>query len=132
MTPELRWLAWSVVLGLVQIVLAAATTTRQRPGGLQWATGARDAPQAEPSGLAGRLTRAWKNFAETFPFFAAAVLAAHLAGRNGTLTEWGTLIYFWARLVYLPLYAAGVPWLRTLAWAVSMAGLVMVLLSLFG
>ncbi|HEY8614137.1 MAG TPA: MAPEG family protein [Roseomonas sp.] len=132
MTPELRWLAWTVVLGLVHIVAATVTTTAQRPGGLRWAAGARDEPQPPPSGVAGRLARAGENFAETFPFFAAAVLAAHLAGRNGALTGWGTLIYFWARVAYLPLYAAGVPYLRTVIWAMSLVGLVMVLLSLFG
>ncbi|MBB5692534.1 MAPEG family protein [Muricoccus pecuniae] len=132
MTPELRLLAWSVVLGLVHIIAAAAAATRQRPGGLAWAAGARDEPQPPPSGVAARLTRARDNFLETFPLFAAALLAAHLAGRSGGMTSWGALIYFWARVAYLPLYAAGVPMIRSVVWGAAMVGLVMVLLSLFG
>jgi uncharacterized MAPEG superfamily protein len=132
MTPELHWLAWSVVLGLVHILIAAGATSSQRPNGLQWSAGARDEPQPPPTGVAGRLTRARDNFLETFPLFAAAVLAAHLAGRNGAMTGWGTLIYFWARVVYVPLYAAGVPYLRSVVWGAAMVGLVMVLLPLLG
>ena len=132
MTPELRWLAWSVVLGIVQILAASMATSSQRPGGLQWSAGARDEPQPPPAGVAGRLTRARDNFLETFPFFAAAVLAAHLGGRSGALTGWGTLIYFWARVAYVPLYASGVPYLRSIVWGVAMVGLFMVLASLFG
>ena len=45
------------------------------------------------------------------------------------MTAWGAQIYFWGRMVYLPLYAAGVPWLRSIVWAVSMLGLVLVLLA---
>jgi uncharacterized MAPEG superfamily protein len=41
----------------------------------------------------------------------------------------GAQIYFWARLIYVPVYAAGIPVVRTLIWAVSIAGLVMVLLA---
>ncbi|MBP0444231.1 MAPEG family protein [Roseomonas sp. SSH11] len=130
MTPELRWLVWSVLLGLVHIVAAAVASTRQSPGGLAWAAGPRDQPQPAPSGVAGRLTRARNNFLETFPLFAAAVLAAHLAGATGPLTAWGTLVYFWARVVYLPIYAAGLPWIRSLVWGASIIGLVMVLLAL--
>lgn len=120
------------MLGLVHIIAAAVTTTRQRPGGLAWAAGARDEPQPPPSGVAARLTRARDNFLETFPLFAAALLAAHLAGRTGGMTGWGALIYFWARVAYLPLYAAGVPMIRSVVWGAAMVGLVMVLLSLFG
>jgi len=130
MTPELRWLALSALLGLVQIFLAAWSTMAQRPDGLRWSAGARDEPQPEPTGVAARLTRARDNFLETFPLLAAAVLGAHLAGRYGALTGWGTLIYFLCRVAYVPLYAAGVPWVRSLVWGGSIVGLLMVLAAL--
>ena len=47
------------------------------------------------------------------------------------LTVWGAALYFWGRVVYVPLYAFGVPYIRSLVWLVSLAGLVMVLASLF-
>lgn len=67
---------------------------------------------------------------ETLPLFAAAVLIAHVAGRNGELTVWGASLYLAARVIYVPLYAAGIPFVRSLAWMVSMAGLVMILVAI--
>lgn len=128
MTTELCMLLWSVVLGLVQIALAATCSVGQR--GLGWAAGARDAVKPPLGGIGGRLDRARANFLETFPLFAAAVLAAHLLQRHDALTVLGAQLYFWARVAYLPVYAAGIPYLRTAIWAVSVAGIVLVLVAL--
>ena len=81
--------------------------------------------------VAGRLDRAQRNFLETFPLFAAAVLIAHVAGRHSWMTEWGAQLYFWGRVVYLPLYAAGVPWVRSAVWVVAALGIVLVLVGLW-
>ena len=129
MTIEIQMLAWAVALGLFQVLLAATLMTQQR--GLKWNTGARDAQPAPLTGVAARVDRASKNFLETFPLFAAAVLAVVVAGRADADTALGAQLYFWARVVYLPLYAAGVPYLRTVVWAVSLWGLVTALLALF-
>ena len=61
---------------------------------------------------------------------AAAVVTAVLAHRLNALTAWGAQLYVWARLVYLPLYAFGVPWLRSLVWAVAWVGVVLILAGL--
>ena len=129
MTIEIQMLAWAVALGLFQVLLAATLMTQQR--GLKWNTGARDAQPAPLTGVAARVDRASKNFLETFPLFAAAVLAVVVAGRADADTALGAQLYVWARVVYLPLYAAGVPYLRTVVWAVSLWGLVTALLALF-
>ena len=129
MTVEIQMLAWSVALGLVQSLLAAALMTHQR--GLKWNTGARDGKAAPLSGVAARMERASHNFLETFPFFAAAVLAVVLTQRTSPETALGAQVYFWARLAYVPLYAAGVPYARTLVWAASIWGLLQVLWALF-
>ena len=75
--------------------------------------------------------RALRNFGETFPFFAAAILAAHLSGRDGSLTLWGAHLYVWARLVYLPLYAFGVPLVRSLVWNVAALGIFLIVAAPF-
>ena len=129
MTVEIQMLAWSVALGLVQSLLAAALMTHQR--GLKWNTGARDGKAAPLSGVAARMERASRNFLETFPFFAAAVLAVVLTQRTSPETTLGAQVHFWARLAYVPLYAAGVPYMRTLVWAASIWGLLQVLWALF-
>jgi len=127
MTFELKMLALSIALGLVQIVLASHAASLQR--GYVWTASSRDEPVAALSRLAGRLTRALQNFVETFPLFAAAVLIAHFAGAH-SWTEWGVQLYFWGRIIYLALYVAGVFLLRSLVWNIATLGIVLVLLSL--
>jgi uncharacterized MAPEG superfamily protein len=130
MAVELKLLGVAIVVGLVQLLWAAAAA-RAHQGDLKWAAGPRDTPMPL-GGVAARLDRAFWNFAETFPFFAAAVLACAAAGKLGSdLTVWGSAAYVVARAVYAPLYASGIPTIRTLVWLVAMAGLVMVLAALF-
>lgn len=125
---ELQYLAWSIVLGFVQLLLADVLVTRQR--GLAWNTGPRDT-SPPLTGVAGRSERAYRNFLETFPFFAAAVLAVVVAGRADQHSALGVQLYLWARIAYIPLYLGAVRHVRSLAWLVSMLGLVLVLSPLF-
>ena len=128
MTTELTLLAWTLVLALVQILLPS--TLRTQETGAQYNMSARDGAAPPPRPVTARLQRAQANLFETLPLFAAAVLIAHVAGIHGALTLWGCWLYLLARIVYLPLYAAGIPVLRTLVWLVSLAGLVMILFAL--
>jgi uncharacterized MAPEG superfamily protein len=128
MTTELNMLVWSVVLGLVQIAIATTFSFGQR--GLGWVLSPRDTTPPL-TGVAGRLDRARANFLETFPLFVATVLAAQLLQRHDAMTILGAQLYFWARIVYVPIYAAGIPYLRTLIWATSIVGIVLLLGALF-
>ncbi len=128
MTIELTMLALAAALGLVQIVLSAQSKNLQT--GYRWAAGPRDEPRPPLTAIAGRLERALSNFLETFPLFAAAILIAHVAGRHDWMTLWGAQLYFWARVLYVPLYAFGVPLVRSLAWNVATFGIILILLSL--
>lgn len=118
---ELLILAGAVLLGVVQLIAAAASARGQQ--NLTWAAGARDEPMPPLTGVAGRLDRAFRNFMETFPFFAALVFITYLGGRLGTLTHWGAILYLAARVIYVPLYATGIPRVRTLVWFVSIIGI---------
>ena len=126
---ELQLLAAAVVVGLVHLSWAAFAA-RAHQKDMTWAAGPRDEPMPL-GGVAGRLDRAFKNFMETFPFFVAAVLAAYLAGKLGTLTLWGSGLYVMSRALYVPVYAAGVSGLRTLIWFVGVIGIVMILTAVF-
>jgi uncharacterized MAPEG superfamily protein len=128
MGTEMQFLFWSILLGFVHVVLSGASAARVR--GLAWNAGPRDGTPAPLHGVAGRLDRANRNFLETFAFFAAAVLAVVVAGKTDSQTALGVQLYFWARLAYLPTYAVGVPYLRSLVWAVAMVGLGMVVAAL--
>lgn len=129
MTIELHMLMWSVVLGLLLIMVAALCTVGQR--GLAWAASPRDEVKPPLAGIGGRLDRARANFLETFPLFLAVVVAAHLLQRHDSATMLGAQLYFWARVAHVPVYAAGIPYLRTLIWAASIVGIVMLLGALF-
>jgi uncharacterized MAPEG superfamily protein len=128
MTIELQYLLWSVLLGFVHVVLSGASAARIR--GLAWNAGPRDGTPVPLTGVSGRLDRANRNFLETFVFFAAVVLAVVVAGKTSSQTALGVQLYFWARLAYLPTYAAGVPYLRSVVWAVAMVGLGMLVVAL--
>ncbi|MBB5984105.1 MAPEG family protein [Sphingobium lignivorans] len=125
MPIELAILAWGCVLGLIHIFAAAHVKTRQY--GTTWNMSARDEalPPADP--VVGRLVRAQSNFFETFPIVAVAILIDWAAGLLGNGTTWGAVFWLGARIVYLPLYAAGVPVVRTLAFGVSIIGIAMLL-----
>ncbi|HET6432773.1 MAPEG family protein [Dyella sp.] len=129
MTMELKMLAWAVVLGLVHVLVAAALATAQR--GLAWNAGNRDGEVRPLTGFAARAARASGNFLETFPFFAAAALAVVLAQKADASTALGAQIYLWARVAYLPIYVIGIPYLRTLVWAVGFWGMLQVIEGLF-
>jgi uncharacterized MAPEG superfamily protein len=122
---EIQLLGLSVVLVALQIVLAAQLGNRQY--GFKWAASPRDEAVGAPGVLLGRLQRALANMLETFPLFAAAVLAVAAVHRFNLWSMVGAHLYFWARVAYLPLYAAGVPLLRSLIWNVALLGIFMVL-----
>jgi uncharacterized MAPEG superfamily protein len=127
---ELKLLLAAVIIGLVQIVWAAAAGS----GGertLPWLMGPRDEPK--PVGVvAARLDRALANFLQTFALFAAAIIACVAVGKLGPQTLYGSALYVAGRALYVPLYAAGVPVARTLAWAASIVGIVMIVVAFFG
>jgi uncharacterized MAPEG superfamily protein len=125
---ELSMLAWATILGLLQVALVATCSVVQR--GLPWAVSPRDGAMPALTTIASRLDRARGNFLETFPFFVALVLANHVLQQHDSMTILGAQLYFWARVAYVPAYAAGIPYLRTLIWAVSIVGLVLLLVAL--
>ena len=129
MNTELTYLAATLVLAVVQILWADVARTGQY--GLKWNMSPRDGEMPPLKPMPARLFRAQANLFETLPLFIGAILIAHVAGREQALTHWGAILYFWARLVYLPLYAFGVPQIRSLVWIVSFVGLLMTIAALF-
>jgi uncharacterized MAPEG superfamily protein len=122
---EIQMLCWSVVLGLAQ--LTAATLGRLVDQGLSYNISSRDQPPPSVSVITARLQRVFANFRESFVYFAVAVLVVTSLARNNSGSALGAQLYFWSRLAYVPIYAAGIPVARTAVWAVSIVGLVMVL-----
>jgi uncharacterized MAPEG superfamily protein len=127
MKPELALLVWAVLLAFVQMLLAVSGATLQV--GLPTLAGNREG-LAPCTGWAGRAARAHHNMLENLVLFAALVLAAVVAGRTNATTLLGAQLFFWARLAYAVVYVAGIPWLRTALWLVSVVGLALTFFQL--
>jgi len=107
----------------VQVLIAAASAS-QFVGIPTLAGNREDLPVL--TGFAGRARRAHLNMVENMVLFAVLVLIAHVAGKANATTAMGALVFFWARIVYALIYLLGVPWLRTVAWLVSVVGMAMI------
>jgi uncharacterized MAPEG superfamily protein len=118
MTPDVRLLAYAAVLTWVMIMTGAMLKTR----GLVNAGGNRD-DLPEPTELANRADRAAKNMLENLVLFTALLVAARLGNGDPDRIVLGARIFFWARVAYFPIYVAGIKYVRTVVWAVGIAGL---------
>jgi uncharacterized MAPEG superfamily protein len=123
MTTDLRYLTWSVILTLVQVVLTGVLAAREVGG--PTLAGNRDNMPAL-TGIAGRAARAHRNILENIVLFAILVLTAQVSGRADGTTAIGAAVFFWARVAYVPAYLFGPTGLRPLIWGVSIVGLLMI------
>ena len=128
MKPEMLLLLWAVVLMFVQMLIAAQGAFMQV--GLGTLAGNRDNMPAL-TGWAGRAQRAHRNMMENMVLFVALVLLVIAAGKTNQMTVLGAELFFWARVAYALIYLAGWPWVRTLAWFVSVVGMVLIAIQLF-
>ena len=131
MTVDLQLVAYACVLAWVMIFSVAIFRARAwTPAGMKIAFGNRhDVPVTQPPWI-DRADRAAKNMIENLPLFIGLVAVAHLGGRHSERVDLGAHLFFWARVVYWPIYLAGVPVVRTLIWYVSIAGLAIIFTAL--
>jgi len=79
---------------------------------------------------AQRAIRAHENGVENLAIFVPAVLVAHLLNISTPATRMAVVVYFLARLIHFFVYVAGVPLVRTLAFAVGWGAQVVILASI--
>lgn len=129
MTRLLDYVAYMTLLTWISIMLGAALRNREWTlDGMKVGLSNRDhLPEATP--LGGRAERAAANTKENFMLFAALALTAQLAGLGEQATV-GAAVFFWARVVYLPVYLLGITYLRSAIWGVGIVGLGMMLMAL--
>jgi uncharacterized MAPEG superfamily protein len=129
MSFELIALAAASLWGFLQLVAAAQAANAQY--GLKWAASPRDVEMPPLKPILGRINRNFRNYMETFPFFAAAVLTAQAAGVHNELTHWGSIAYVGGRITYTALYISGIPLIRSLFWNIAAFGMLAVLAAPF-
>jgi uncharacterized MAPEG superfamily protein len=127
MSLELKLLVWSVALAFAQCLVAVTGAMLQV--GLPTLAGNRE-KMPEITGWAGRAERAHRNMLQSLVLFTALVLAAQVTNKLDATTALGAQLFFWARLAYAAVYVIGLPWIRTLVWAVSVVGLVLIFVRL--
>ena len=130
MSSELYWLTLTVILtGLLWVpYILDRIMVRGRMGAL-----ANPAPDDAPqSAWAQRLQRAHVNAVENLVIFAALVLTLQVMQHATASTAIACAVYFWARLAHAVIYTAGIPVLRTLAFAVGFVAQVALVLAVFG
>jgi uncharacterized MAPEG superfamily protein len=127
MNTELAYLVASAALTFVLVLIAVTGATFEV--GLPRLAGNRE-PAPDITGWAGRAQRAHSNMLENLVLFAILVLVAHAVGVSTGATRLGAALYFWGRLAHAVLYIAGIPWLRTAAFGVSVVGLLLVFAAL--
>ncbi|PRX33755.1 Uncharacterized conserved protein, MAPEG superfamily [Meinhardsimonia xiamenensis] len=116
-TAELSILA--IYALMVALTWGVQSLAGMRDAGLGWMVSARDEPR-EFGRFHGRAKRAADNSLAALAYFAPAVLALQGMDRTGGETLLAAQVFLAARVLYLPLYLAGVPWLRSIAWLVGL------------
>lgn len=124
MSIELKMLLFTVALFFIQLIAQFVAEILQY--GISYAASPRD-EWKNPTGMTGRIERSYFNLLETLAPFAALVLVVLYTGNANANTALGAQIYFWGRVLYVPAYLAGVPYLRTIIWSASIVGLLMIL-----
>ena len=125
MPAEIRILAYAAILLMVHVFVEGHFKTKQY--GTRGNMGARDEELPPLNPIAWRLARARANYMETLPVAIIALLGVVVAGKASFWTALGGWVWLGARIVYLPLYWAGVPVVRTLVWTIGLAGILLVL-----
>ncbi|MGA1801975.1 MAPEG family protein [Rhizobium sp. HT1-10] len=127
-SPFLPLVGLSVVLLIIHIMLQAMSATKEL--GSSWNASPRDDEKKPTGKLAGRAARASANFLETYPAFIALAFGLILAGDPHGFGLTGAWLWLVCRIIYIPLYLAGIPYIRSAVWVGSMAGLATMLLVL--
>lgn len=127
MSMELQLLVCAVALTVIQMLVSVAGAQMQID--LPTLAGNREG-LPEATGWAGRAARAHRNMLENLVLFAALVLVAHATGKENASTLLGAQLFIYGRAAFAVIYVIGLPWIRTAAWFVSMAGLVLIFLQL--
>ena len=130
LSVEVRLLVYTAFICLLLWVPHILAVIRHY--GLSRATGYPAVDYGELPQWAQRANRAHLNLVENLAPFAVLVLVAQLSGAANEWTVLGARLFFWARMVQVAVHWAGIPMLRTLAFAVGWAGNILIAAQIIG
>jgi len=126
-STEIWILGWSAVLLIVQVIVQASASGDLGP---KYLFSPRDEELKTKSVVGRRLDRALGNLLETYPAFIALAVALAVTGKTGGIAATGAILWIVCRVIYVVLYASGIPVIRTLFWFGSIIGLVLMIVRL--
>lgn len=127
MAPEMTILA--LVTLLYVIAWVPPLVAKCQAYGVRWLATNRSVTGLPPlSEMGQRAVRAHDNLKENYPPFAVAILLLAFSGGFTQYTALAALVFLIARLIHMPAYILGIPWLRTLSWLVGFAATVYLLI----
>jgi len=119
LSSELYWLTLSVILTAIMVTPYAVYRTKKLGGLLYVFKTPLPGDSPFDKDWAHRAYRAHMNAFEGVALFAPLAIAVHVSGTANEVTAMASATFFWARLVYAPLYYFPVPYLRTSVWSVG-------------
>ena len=120
LSGEMYWLTWNVVLTAFMVTPYAVYRTAKLGGLLQVFKTPLPGDSPFDDDWAHRAYRAHMNAFEGIALFAPLAIAVHVSGVSNEVTVIACATYFWARLIYAPLYYFDVPYLKTSVWFVGL------------
>ena len=130
MSKELYWLVLTAAMtGLLWVPYILDRIMVRGPMGATANPSPNDKPQ---SAWAERMMAAHTNTVENLVVFAPLALVAQALNIHTATTALACALFFWCRLIYIVVYTAGIPVLRTLAFAGGWIAQMMLVLAIFG
>jgi uncharacterized MAPEG superfamily protein len=130
MSKELYWLTLTVAMtGLLWVPYILDRIMVRGPMGATANPSPTDKPQ---SAWAQRMIAAHANSVENLVVFAPLVLTAQALNIHTASTAFACALFFWCRLIYVAVYTAGIPVVRTLAFAGGFVGQAILALAILG
>jgi len=128
LTTELRLLTYTAFICLVLWIPHVLAVIKVR--GLGRVVGYPTGGTEDLPAWGQRAQRAHMNLVENLAPFAALVLVAHAIGVSNPATVLGAQLFFYARIAHFVVMFAGIPWLRTVAFAAGLIGNLMILVQI--
>lgn len=127
----ITWILAVLGLLLTQTLLVAGLKVTSSPElmTVAWSLGPRD---ERPAGsvMSARAERALHNLAESLPYFLVLALLVLHKQVDGGLATTGAMVFFCARVAYVPAYLSGVLGIRSLCWTIGWVGLGMMVTAI--
>lgn len=130
MSKELYWLTLNVVMtGLLWVPYILDRIMIRGTMGAMANPSPTDKPQ---SAWAERMNAAHANSVENLVVFAPLALTCQALNLHTATTAFACALYFWCRLIYVAVYTAGIPVVRTLSFTGGFVAQVTLALAIIG